>query len=219
MWAARDLRFGGAKRRYQGGAQRAVRSLDPFTAELRQFSSTLRDDNYILRNNTPHVISTSASSGGLPYLYRGQKCRARCDLLTTFDDGIRIADLVAVCLNDRVQQEWDELQNVAPSFGIVPKLRLAKDIRANLTLLQSLGAMHQHLVLHPTEAPDLEEGIRSTLPDRGECPAHELRRELGEAAEDEFAFQGSLYRLYRRGLISLNLSEAPYGPRTRVANT
>lgn len=218
MWFARDLKFGGHRQRYANGGRRAVRSVDPFTAELRQFETTLQDDNFLLRNYAPHAKLCLVPKGGLAYFYLGHTWTAKCHLLTRFDDGVGVVDLVAVGLTPRVEQQWAELQRVAPTFGLVPQLRTASEIRSNLTLLRNLGHVHQHLVLYATEHPCLEEAIRDALPNQGTVRLAELQQEARHLFADAAAFEGSLFRLYRRGQVSLNLSEVTYGFHTTVGH-
>lgn len=218
MWIAREHTFGGMRGRYVGGARRSVRTFDPFTAELKQFASTLRDDNFLLRNYAPHVTGASVPSKGLEYFWLGKRWHAKCHLLTVFDDGVRVGDLVATAMTARVELEWAELQRVAPLFGIVPKLRTPTEIRGNLTLLRNLDAMRQHLVLHDAEHPAIEEELRIHLPNQGGITAADLQEEIKAFCPEPAIFQACLYRLYRRGLVSLNLAEAPYGNDTIVAH-
>lgn len=223
IWSARDHRYGGLASRYKKDHRRLIRILDPFTAAPMQFSSTLRADNWLLRNFCPGAVRSHVPAGGLRFLQQGKVRTVDCDLITEFRDGIQMADLVMTHRESRGVEtaSWFELKEVAVAFGVVPELRYESDIRANPVLLCNLDRMCQHLVLHDKENSRQEDQIRVAIPSSGSITAGDLRSELrfsSYPAPSPEEFDSALYRLYRQGSVSINLAEVTYGPSSSVSH-
>jgi len=217
IWAARDHRYGGLASRYKQNHRRSIRAIDPFTATPMQFSTTLRADNWLLRNFSPGANSCHVPSGGLSFLEMGRVCSVHCDLITTFLDGTQVADLVVT--NRKVEgcetSQWVELRRVAAAFGVSPVLRSENVIRSNLTLLVNLDRVCQHLVLHDREDEYHQHQILAAVPQNGVIRVAELRCELRYSRyplPTPEQFDSALFRLYRLGAASINLAEVSYGP-------
>lgn len=223
MWSARDHRYGGLASRYKKDHRRLIRILDPFTATPMQFSSTLRADNWLLRNFCPGAARSHVPAGGLRFLRQGKVRSVDCDLITEFRDGVQVADLVMTHREKPGVEAagWLELRQVAIAFGVVPVLRNESEIRGNRVLLCNLDRMCQHLVLHDEEDWRQEEQIRAAIPSSRPISVADLQTELRcsrHPAPSPEQFDSALYRLYRQGNVSLNLAEVTYGPSSSVSH-
>lgn len=221
IWSARDHRYGGLASRYKKGHPRLIRIMDPFTATPMQFSSSLRADNWLLRNFCPGAACSHIPAGGLRFLQHGKVRSVRCDLITDFRDGVQIADLVTAGPEkpDAESAKWLEFCDIALAFGIVPMLRQKSAIRCNLVLLCNLDRMCQHLLLHDVEDRRHEEQIRAAIPTSKLITVADLQTEMQFLRYPSLSpeqFDSALYRLYRHGSVSVNLAEVTYGPNSLV---
>lgn len=219
LWAARDHRYGGLASRYKRDHRRLIRIVDPFTETPMQFSTTLRADNWLLRNFCPGASRSHVPGGGLRFLHEGKIRTVQCDLITEFSDGIQVADMViktrAELTEDQNMWRWCELEKVATAFGVVPKLRQESEIRANPTLLCNLDRMCQHLVMHGRDDLYQQDQIRTAIPKGGGIRVADLQNELRFSSypmPTPEQFDCALFRLYRLGTVSVNLAEVSYGP-------
>jgi hypothetical protein len=224
IWDARDYRYGGLAGRYQGNSRRLIRLMDPFTATPMQFSTTLRADNWLLRNFCPGAVRSHVPAGGLRFLQDSKVRSVACDLITEFDNGVQVADLVVTHRKemDLELHNWRELENVATAFGLVVKLRRESEIRANSVLLCNLDRMCQHLVLHDDCNWRHQDQIRAALRTTGPIRVADLQTELrfsGYPTPSPEQFESALFQLYRQGHVSLNIAEVTYGPSSVVSHT
>jgi len=223
MWAARDHRYGGLASRYKKDHRRLIRIMDPFTATPMQFSTTLRADNWLLRNFCPGAARCHVPAGGMRFLQEGKVRSVHCDLITEFRDSVQVADLV-VTHREAPGCEvawWWELQQIAVAFDFVPKLRPEHEIRANSTLLTNLDRMCQHLVLHDWGDLHQQDQICAAIPSSGTIRVAELQNELRYSRyplPTPEQFDSALFRLYRRGTVSVNVAEVSYGPSSTVSH-
>lgn len=215
MWSARELSFGGLAGRYKHHPRRCVRLMDPFTATLMEFSTPLQADNWLLRAFCPDVVSTQVPAKGLRYLHGGRQQTVPCHLVTTYTDGIQINDLVAKRKED-AEAIWPHFEKVSIAFNAVPKLRTAEEIRGNGVLLANLDRMCQHLTTHDLVDERRQDQVLAILPSNGEMPLKDLERALGEAVTEP-ELDSALFRLYRKGLVQINVVEVPYGPSSRIS--
>lgn len=159
MWAARDIRYGGLNKRYKAKKGRLIRMIDPFTAQPVEFSTTLRADNWLMRNFCPGVVRCVVQPDTLGFFEKGVAHRTKCDTLTTFKDGTRVADLVITELRSPSPEAWQILQRAAVIHRLSASLRTRDEIRGNPTLLGNLDMMRQHLVLHTDRCIDVVQKI------------------------------------------------------------
>lgn len=223
IWAARDHRYGGLASRYKKDHRRLIRIMDPFTMTPMQFSTTLRADNWLLRNFCPGATRCHVPAGGLRYLQEGKVRSVHCDLITEFRDGVQVADLVVTLREERGCEStwWWELKQVAVAFDVVPQLRREHEIRANPTLLTNLDRMCQHLVLHDRDDLHQQDQIRAAIPSSGTIRVAELHNELRYSRSPlptPEQFDSALFRLYRLGAVSVNIAEVSYGPSSTVSH-
>lgn len=224
IWAARDHRYGGLASRYKKDHRRLIRIMDPFTSTPMQFSTTLRADNWLLRNFCPGAARCHVPVGGVRYLQEGKVRSVHCDLITEFHDGVQVADLVVTHRDTpgSVGEWWRELQQIGVAFDFVPKQRCENEIRANPTLLTNLDRMCQHLVLHDRDDLHHQDQIRAAIPSSGTIRVAELLNELRYSRyplPTPEQFDSALFRLYRRGTVSVNIAEVSYGPSSTVSHT
>ncbi len=220
MWASRDISYGGLKKRYSEKKGRLIRQIDPFTALPVEFSTTLRADNWLVRNFCPHVVSCVVQPDNLGFMERGVIHKTKCDTLTIFSDGSRLADLVITEFRTSAQVAWQILQKAAVVHKLSVRLRTRNEIRANPTLLANLDLMCQHLILHN------DRGIDVVMNDIRKIVAHQTKPFIPQDIAQELAYRNvskeradcALFRLYRQGVISINIKEIPYGNASIITN-
>lgn len=222
MWAARDIRYGGLNKRYSEKKGRLIRLIDPFTAQPVEFSTTLRADNWLIRNFCPGVVSCVVQPNTLGFLERGVIHRTKCDTLTTFTDGTQLAELVITELRSPSSSSvaWQILQKAAAIHKLSARLRTRDEIRANLTLLENLDMMCQHLVLHTDRGIEEVKKVVRNFVNQQVQPLSpvDVALELANRNFSKECTDSALFHLYREGVLSINLEEIPYGYASRIAS-
>ncbi len=219
MWELRDLKFGGLNRRYKDGKGRLERAVDPFAECAVKLSTDLKFDNWLLRVFTPGVISCHEGPILLTVLCEGRFVRAHCDLITKFRDGSCLADAVVSIRTPRTEAAWSNLKIAAPAHGLRAELRTRQEIRGNKVLLENLDYMRQYLVVHAHERDTtLEKAVVDVFArsDRTTFRVEEVARTLLNTPDRDEAFISGLFRLYRQGVISINISEVRYGCQSEI---
>lgn len=219
MWAARDIRYGGLNKRYKAKKGRLIRLIDPFTAQPVEFSTTLRADNWLIRNFRPGVVRCVVQPDTLGFLEKGVAHRTKCDTLTTFLDGTRVADLVITELRSVLPEAWQILQKAAVIHKLSVRLRTRDEIRANPTLLGNLDMMRQHLVLHTDQCIEEVKKIVREFVDQHRQPLSpvDVALELANRNFSKECTDSALFHLYREGVLSINIEEIPYGCDSNIA--
>lgn len=220
MWAARDIRYGGLNNRYKEKKGRLIRLIDPFTAKPVEFSTTLRADNWLVRNFCPGVVSCVVQPDTLRFMEKGVIHRTKCDTLTTFSDGTRLAELVITELKSPSPEAWQILQKASVIHKLSVRLRTRDEIRANLTLLENLDMMRQHLVLHTDRGIEEVKKVVRNFVNQQVQPLSpvDVALELANRNFSKESTDSALFRLYREGVLSINLEEIPYGYASRIAS-
>lgn len=206
--------YGGLHSRYQKRKRRLVRMIDPITALPVEFSTPLRSDNWLLRNFCPGSWECVVEPASLRIFRMGAEVAPYCDLLTTFLDRVRIADLVVDVMTPQLAQTWEQLQSTCQFYGITPHLRLRTLVRENLTLLANLDRMRQHLILHTTDARE-EHSVRNQMAKKAASTPEQLYAVLA-ASVLPAKVDAALFTYYRAGTIFINLAEVPYGPHSQI---
>lgn len=206
--------YGGLNNRYLKHKRRLVRMIDPITSQPVEFSTPLRADNWLLRNFCPGSWQCEVEPACLKIFRMGVQVAPYCDLLTTFRDKVRIADLVVDVMTPQLSQTWDQLQSTCQFYGITPHLRLRSVVRENVTLLANLDRMRQHMVLNATDARE-EHSVRNQMDKRAASTPAQLYAVLA-ASVSPAMIDSALFTYYRAGTIFINLAEVPYGPHSQI---
>lgn len=206
--------YGGLNNRYSKRKRRLVRLIDPFAAQPVEFATTLRADNWLLRNFCPGARQCEVEPKFLKLFKLGATVAPFCDLLTTFRDKVRIADLVVDVMTPQLLQTWEQLQTTCHFFGVTPHLRMRALVRENVTLLANLDTMRQHLVTHGLDFT-YQRLVRDQLAmDPARSPT-ELYQALAKKASKDL-IDSALFALYREGILFINIAEVPYGPHSEI---
>lgn len=215
MWEIRDLRFGGLKHRYKTHKGRRDGIIDPFRACDVKFPNSLQFDNWLLRVFTPGVITCFPGPFVLAASKAGERIEVKCDLLTEFSDGLRVADMVVKSLNTSAMPRWSGLQVAGPANKVEVALRTLEVVRGNEVLLSNLEMMRQHLVQYSNvSAFNHHKSIQKLLAKErvlSMC-SHELMARLADSELSCSYLNSAIFILYRKKFISLNIAEAIYGP-------
>lgn len=206
--------YGGLNHRYSKRKRRLVRLIDPFTAKPVEFATTLRADNWLLRNFCPGAWRCEVEPKFLELFKNGAMVSPFCDLLTTFRDQVQIADLVVDVMTPQLLQTWDQLQTTCHFFGVTPHLRMRALIRENLTLLANLDTMRQHLVMYGPD-PWYQRLVRDQLARDPACSPAELYKALAKKGSKN-SIDSALFALYREEILFINLAEMTYGPHSEI---
>lgn len=206
--------YGGLHNRYRGRKRRLIRLIDPVTSLPVEFSTSLRSDNWLLRNFCPGSWECVVEPASLKIFRMGAQVAPYCDLLTTFRDKVRIADLVVDVMTPQLSQTWEHLQSCCQFYGITPHLRLRSMVRENLTLLDNLDRLRQHLVLYATDARELY-SVRNEMAKQGSSTTQELYATLAASVKPA-KIDAALFEYYREGKLFINLAEVPYGPHSQI---
>jgi hypothetical protein len=206
--------YGGLNHRYSKRKTRLVRLIDPITCEPVDFSTTLRADNWLLRNFCPGAWKCEVEPKHFRLLRLGAMVAPYCDLLTTFKDKVQIADLVVDVMTPQIRHTWEELQTTCKFFGVVPHLRMRAQVRENVTLLANLDTMRQHLVMYGLDSR-YEALIQKHLDnDAVRSPAALYKVLVNKAPQN--LIDSALFGLYRKGTHFINFAEVPYGPHSEI---
>lgn len=216
MWAARDKRYGGLSARYKTHRRGLARMLNPFTAESMDFKNLLHADNWLLRAFCPGVLECSYGVSGFNILEGGQVKGVVIDTLTTFKDGIRIADLVVTQRTPAIEKSWGTLQKMGTVHRFTPCLRTREEIRANSVLLENLDTMRQHMAQHGRYLPIVVHEVLRSLSD-GASTRLELSRDLAHRPHSSEVIDTVLFMLYRQDRVVINIAEVRYGIETKFA--
>lgn len=219
MWATCDIRYGGLNLRYKSKSGRLVRHIDPFTSLPVEFSTTLRADNWLLRNFCPGVVQCDVQPGKIGLVEHGVIRWVKCDTVTTFNDGVRIADLVISVMTSKAEESWKTFQKAAAQHRYAPKLRTRDEIRVNTTLLANLDMMRQHLILHSDQRiSEVQKKVYMCIAQhkRSLTPV-EIGKALAWQQLSKERIDSALFLIYRKGLISINIAEFSYGSDSRIA--
>lgn len=214
MLSQSGFSYGGLHNRYQGRKRRLIRLIDPVTSLPVEFSTSLRSDNWLLRNFCPGSWECVVEPASLKIFRMGAQVAPYCDLLTTFRDKVRIADLVVDVMTPQLSQTWEHLQWCCQFYGITPHLRMGTVVRENLTLLANLDSMRQHLVLHTTGARE-QYSVGNEMAKQDTSTPQALYATLAASVKPAM-IDAALYEYYREGKISINLAEVPYGPHSQI---
>lgn len=206
--------YGGLNNRYSKRKKRLVRLIDPFTGKPVDFATTLRADNWLLRNFCPGAWKCEVEPKHFKLIRRGAIVAPYCDLWTMFSDKVQIADLVIDVMTPQLRQTWEELQTTCHFFGVVPHLRMRAQVRENLTLLANLDTMRQHLVNYGRDH-GYQMLIRKHLDNDSIRSPAALYKMLADKVSKNL-IDSALFGLYREGTHFINLAEVPYGPHSEL---
>lgn len=210
--STQDRRYGGLKYRYKDQKGRLIRLIDPITGTTREFSTPLHAENWLLRNFAPGSVSCDTKPAAFRFRDPTGEHVSIADLVTKFDDGVCIADLVDNH-SPTVKWKWMALERTTKVYQHVAMLRSQLDVRSNMLLLSNLDALRQNMVLHPADKEEIEQ-VRLCV-ELGAKSPFEVKKELKLYRSPESIFS-ALGILYRQRKVSINFAVCSYGQNTKV---
>jgi hypothetical protein len=210
---SQDRRYGGLKYRYKDQKGRLIRLIDPITGTTKAFSTPLHAENWVIRNFTPGAVSCDTKPAAFRFRDSTGEHISVADLVTKFDDGVCIADLVDDHL-PTVKWKWMALQRTTKVYQHVAMLRTQLDVRCNLLLLFNLDALRQNMVLYPADDEEIEQ-VRLCV-ELGAKSPFEVKKELKLQRSPELIFS-ALGHLYRKRKVFINFAACTYGQSTRIS--
>jgi hypothetical protein len=209
MWAERDHKFGGLKRRYAKHPRGESRCFDPLRQKHVSCSTELKYENWLLHWAESGISELETSCDRMQCLDHGQSVSIVPDLIVV-RDGIRELQCIVRSTDKALERITRSLERVALAYGHAWALRTLDQIRANPVLLDNLERFRQCATIYVDEPlGHLRSAIEAALPNRDSLAIRDLRRILNFPLTDQ-SFEAALIQLHWTRHIHINFEEFRY---------